>query len=1020
MKPSKIATPFGIVSLAQIVTEDFYSWELRGRGWALSNSPVELEPPLRSCTYRRGLPAVIDDGRVPRLWKRVAASFAGSDNRPVPGGQSLSVAEDEPLRIAASAPLRTFLHLSLPDSVKLSKETTQRLLASVTYCSAPLAIEFVGGSGGLRCQFAVAQQDAPMIEPLLRGFMPDATVAIGADLVDAHYRTGASCAVVDFGLSDEFTVPVGVPARFDPHPLTAALAALASLPPGETGVLQVLFVPIRGAWAAEMTRAVAGPGGGGVFDDAPWMVARCQDKIAHPLFAVVMRLCARAENLDRAWGIVRNAASGLQPFVSPQGNAFIPLSNKGYPDQQHERGFLDRTSRRAGMILNSEELACLIHPPDGSLRLENVDRDTRHTRAAPSRFRTSAGLVIGTNSHRGENVTVHLSVEDRLRHMHCIGSTGSGKTTLLQRMIEQDIEAGHGVGVLDPHGDLVDGITERIPASRCGDVTLIDPSVDTGLVPLNLLAARSEGEKAVLAADLVGIFRRFATSWGDQMNAVMGNAVSAILESERGGTLLDLRRFLLDAEFRATILETVRDEETVFFWRHGFKQIGTRAIGPLLTRLDMFLRPKPVRAIVAGTPPALDVSEMLDGGILLARLAHGAIGEENAYLLGSLIAAKLNQAALQREKVEQGSRHPFFLYIDEAHQLASPSMASILSGGRKFGLGLVASHQSLDQVRNVPEVSNALIANAYTRVCFRLGEGDAERMAGGTVGFSADDFRNLRVGEAIVRVGEASSTFNVAVTPPAALDDTVAREAKLQTAQASTAKYRLPREIVVRPLPEPTIEGRERPQGPRTQRPDPTPQGFVSDEVPDRVLVRRPASGESADEQDRGKGGETHRYLQALVKRLAEEQGLKATLEAPLPGGGQVDVLIERDGIVAAVEISVTTEADYDCEKLRKCLAAGCAKVAVVVAKPKGAAARYRASLAAQLSDDERAHVSLLAPEEVPDFIVALAPPPVERETIVKGYRVRLSHGSLPPEEAKARRERLARVIAQSLAEREE
>jgi hypothetical protein len=181
--------------------------------------------------------------------------------------------------------------------------------------------------------------------------------------------------------------------------------------------------------------------------------------------------------------------------------------------------------------------------------------------------------------------------------------------------------------------------------------------------------------------------------------------------------------------------------------------------------------------------------------------------------------------------------------------------------------------------------------------------------------------------------------------------------------------------------------------------------------------VKPPVEQPSEDRQ-LGKGGQRHRYLQALVKKLAEELELKATLEAPLPGGGQVDVLIERDGVVAGIEISVTTAADHDREKLRKCLAAGYPRVAVVVAKSKGISPRYGATLLEGFSVDERARVSVLTPEAVPDFIAALAPPPSPTETIVKGYRVRVSHAATSPDEARARREQLGRIIAQSLTDR--
>jgi hypothetical protein len=171
------------------------------------------------------------------------------------------------------------------------------------------------------------------------------------------------------------------------------------------------------------------------------------------------------------------------------------------------------------------------------------------------------------------------------------------------------------------------------------------------------------------------------------------------------------------------------------------------------------------------------------------------------------------------------------------------------------------------------------------------------------------------------------------------------------------------------------------------------------------------------EELEPGKGGKQHRYLQSLVKEFAEQNGLKATIEAPIGNGGQVDVLIERDGVLAAIEISVTTLGPYEREKLRKYLDMGYPRVALVLAKSRGG--RKRDALLEDISDKERERVSVLSPEEIPDYIASLAPPPEPSETIVKGYRVRLSHTTASPEEAKSRRDALARVIVRSMNQRE-
>jgi hypothetical protein len=210
--------------------------------------------------------------------------------------------------------------------------------------------------------------------------------------------------------------------------------------------------------------------------------------------------------------------------------------------------------------------------------------------------------------------------------------------------------------------------------------------------------------------------------------------------------------------------------------------------------------------------------------------------------------------------------------------------------------------------------------------------------------------------------------------------------------------------IIVKPIPE------ETPQ--ITAAPRVEPQAIT-----EIVPLPRPPRQVSAPREP-GKGGSKHTYLQSLVKELAEQQGLKATIEAPVPGGGQVDVLIEREGVLAAIEVSVSTPVEYERQNLEKCLRAGYPKVAVVLAKSKMVQSSYRAALFESIPETDRERVSYLTPEEIPDYIAALAPPPPRSERIVRGYRVKGAVSPATAEDAKARRDSVARLIARSLADR--
>ncbi|NNE54901.1 MAG: TraM recognition domain-containing protein, partial [Flavobacteriales bacterium] len=293
------------------------------------------------------------------------------------------------------------------------------------------------------------------------------------------------------------------------------------------------------------------------------------------------------------------------------------------------------------------------------------------------------------------------------------------------------------------------------------DVILFDPSDADFPIGFNILQANSELEKTLLSSDLIATFRRFSSSWGDVMDSVLANAILAVVESADGGTLFDLKRFLVEKDFRERFLESTKDESIRYFWKHEFPLLRGKPQSSILIRLDTFLRQRLIRNIVCQKKSKLDFRSIMDNHkILLIKLSQGAIGEENSHLLGSLMVSKLHQIALSR----QDSHHrPFFsVYMDEFHNFITPSMESILSGVRKYNIGLVLAHQEFRQLLSRDQnVASSVLSNCYTRICFRLAETDSERLAKGFTFFEGKSFQNLGVGEAIVRIERADYDFNL-------------------------------------------------------------------------------------------------------------------------------------------------------------------------------------------------------------------------------------------------------------------
>jgi len=694
------------------------------------------------------------------------------------------------------------------------------------------------------------------------------------------------------------------------------------------------------------------------------------------------REAAQSETPERARRLASKVEAFVSQFENPFGNRLIPLSNAYYDEGSHEAALFLRETHRAGMILSTAELASIVHIPDASVRQLALVREGGRTKAPPPCSDRSS-LRLGMNTHRGQVSEVRVATTDRLAHCHVVGASGTGKSTFLLGTILADIEAGHGAVVLDPHGDLIDDLMMRIPDARIGDVIFFDPSASDCAVGLNILAAETEAERDHLAADVVSTFQKLATSWGDSMGSVLANAVLAIVESKRGGTLVDLRRFLLDPDTRKHYLEEIDDEEIRFFWEKSFPIIGTRSIGPILTRLDNFLRSKTMRRVVDVPKTSIAWGDVLSGGrILLCKFSLGLLGEENGSLLGSLMVSQLHQAALRRQSVAKAERSPAFVYVDEFQYFVTPSMAALLSEGRKYGIGLVLAHQTLSQIAG-NAVESAVMGNAYTLMVFRVSEGDAAKLAGGFSFFEARDLLALGRGQAIVRLGSAERDCNVATAPPA------------QTVRNLVLKIEPPK-------PESPPEGD-----------DPSEQ-FEDDELDTKIEAS--ASNPVAEPREANEflpvivpksrfWGQKHKSLAQLVARLGQERGFKAIHEEPV-AGGRVDVALRRDDVSVACEISVSTEVTHELGNARKCLAASFSHV-VLISSDEGKRMRLRNALA----DEGLADILVQSPDELAVFLDSLGEP-APTEKVVRGYKVRVKRQPQSPEEAAKRRDVIEKVIS--------
>ena len=784
---------------AAALTDAFYQWERRGRGWDVYSYPVSLEPPFSFPDWSSVATRQDDTRResfLDRLFQRTPQATDVPD-------------ETEPEPPEPKEPTEyTSMTLVVPQRLDVSVAGSLAWLTSLSALREPLSFELLGRDGRVALRLSAALGDLALVRSALASTFPDVVVLDDERTLVDRWETdaGRRAYALEFGLGDEFVVPITLMRDLRVDPLAQIITALGKS--RGLSILQVLFSPVTSPWADAVIRAVTTPSGTPFFADAPIITSHAREKISSRLVAAALRVVATSDSDEEAWDTIRGASGGLAQLSASQGNELIPVSSE--QPERVVRDVLRHTSHRHGMILSLHELVGLVHIPSSSVKSPYLVRSTKASNAAP-RAVTGAGVLLGANEHLGVFTDVRLPIEARLRHCHTIGASGTGKSTLLVSMMLDDIEHGYGVAVLDPHGDLVDELLARIPEHRHDDVIVFDPSDPDTIVGWNILGAGSELEKELLASDLVATFERLATSWGDQMTTVLSNAVLAFLNSTRGGTLFDLRQFLVNGKFRAEFLSTVTDEYIATYWREDFPLIsGKKPQAPILTRLNMFLRNKQVRDVVTMRDGLVDFRRVLDDSrIFLARLSQGAIGEENASLLGSLLVSKIHQVTLSRQDLAQGDRRPFFLYLDEFHELATPSMATMFSGVRKYALGLTVAHQDLYQLRSsLPTVERAVLANAHTRICFRVGDEDARRLESGFSGFDAAALTDLGIGEAIVRVGKQTDDFNLRTFELPKVDHERGRELR----EHALSRWGVPRPTSAPPEPPPEPSPRAKEQ----------------------------------------------------------------------------------------------------------------------------------------------------------------------------------------------------------------
>ncbi len=409
--------------------------------------------------------------------------------------------------------------------------------------------------------------------------------------------------------------------------------------------------------------------------------------------------------------------------------------------------------------------------------------------------------IFAETTYRNERRKFGIKRDDRRRHMYLIGKTGMGKSTVLENMIVEDIRAGHGVAVVDPHGDLAEKVIEYIPSHRINDVIYFNPADIEYPIAFNVVEQVEPHLRHLVASGLIGVFQKlWADSWGPRLEYILRNAILAILDYP-GSTLLAVTRMLSDKAFRKKVIEKIKDPVVKSFWVNEFAgyadKFAAEAVSPIQNKVGQFLSSSLTRNIIGQVKSAIDMRKVMDEQkILILNLSKGRIGEDISALLGAMMVTKIQLAAMSRVDIPEDERKDFYLYVDEFQNFTSDSFANILSEARKYRLNLILAHQYLDQLSET--VKSAVLGNVGTLIVFRVGAADAEELVKEfSPTFNAEDIVNLPKYEFYLKLmidGVASDPFSARGLPPLSEDEKTGNVEKV--IRVSRERYATKREIV--------------------------------------------------------------------------------------------------------------------------------------------------------------------------------------------------------------------------------
>lgn len=504
------------------------------------------------------------------------------------------------------------------------------------------------------------------------------------------------------------------------------------------------------------------------------------DKLNRLLFSAVIRVSvvAPASCRAEAEAKVEEIVSSFRSFTLPTCNGLAagPITiSEGTPPPSRTRKY----------ALSAEEVATLWHIPSILVKTPNMDWVISKKLEPPVNLPVpgitdpeGSLTVLGESVFHGQRMQFGIRPDDRRRHIYIIGKTGMGKSTLLENMIFSDIISGKGIGVIDPHGDLIEAILRFVPKSRSNDVILFDPADRDYPISFNMLECANPDQRSLICSGLMSVFTKlWPEAFSGRMEHILRNTLLALLENE-GSSMLGILRMFGDDAFCKKIVANVSDPVVKSFWETEYAgwtdKYRTEAVAAIQNKIGQLLTTPLIRNIVGQVKSTLDIRHAMDTGkIVLVNLSKGKLGEDTAAFLGSMLVTKFQIDAMSRADIPEKDRRDFYLYVDEFQNFATKSFATILSEARKYRLALTMAHQYVGQLTiagNDTSLRDAVFGNVGSMVSFQVGSDDAEDLS---LQFeemlTANDILSLPKYHAYIRLmidGVSSKPFSVSTLAP--------------------------------------------------------------------------------------------------------------------------------------------------------------------------------------------------------------------------------------------------------------